>query len=62
MKNYIVNFTDLSTGATSPIDNIMAPEYYTSAQYISDCEEYGDPDYVSMIKSGIVTLEEIKEE
>ena len=51
-----VDFTDPITKATSPIDNIEAPESYTAEDYIKDCENATDQDYIDMIKSGKITL------
>ncbi len=59
MKKYEVNYTDSTTGATSALDVITAPNNYTAADYIRDCEENGDPDYVEMLHDGIITLVEI---
>ena len=59
MKKYEVNYTDRTTGATSAIDTIAAPNNYTAADYVRECEENGDPDYVEMLHAGNVTLVEI---
>lgn len=59
MKKYEVNYTDRTTGATSAIDTIAAPNNYTAADYIRECEENGDPDYVEMLHDGIITLVKI---
>lgn len=53
---YQVEFYDYSNGAKSPIDKIEAPEGYTAEQYIKDCEENADPDYVEMLRGGKVEL------
>lgn len=47
-------------GAMSPIDVIDAPAGYTAEQYIADCEDNADSDYVEMLKSGFVTLHEVE--
>ncbi len=60
MKKYQVDFTDNNTGATSAIDTITAADNYTAADYIRDCEDNADTDYVKMIKSGTITLNEIE--
>lgn len=60
MKQYEVNYTDRTTGATSAIDTITAPNNYTAADYIRECEENGDPDYVKMLHDGIITLIEVE--
>lgn len=54
MKFEIV-FYDPSTGATSPIDTIEAQEGYTGEQYIADCEQYADDEWIEMLKSGTVS-------
>lgn len=41
MKKFEVNFTDARTGATSPIDTIVAGDDYTPQQYLEDCENNG---------------------
>lgn len=41
MKNYIVYFTDVNTGACSPVDTITAPDSYTPQDYIKDCASNG---------------------
>jgi len=53
---YTVEFTDPKTGATSPIDNIEAPENYTAVQYVADCKANADPEWVEMLESGDVSL------
>lgn len=53
---YEVNFHDYETGATSPIDNVEAPEGYTAKQYIRDCKANADDDWNEMLKLGEVTL------
>lgn len=58
---YQVNFTEYSTGATSPIDTIDAPAGYTAEDYINDCKENADPEYIEMLETGHVVLVEIEE-
>ena len=58
-KLYTVEFTDNRTGATSAIDTIKAPANYTAEQYIQDCEENADAEWVEMLKGGEVTLTEV---
>lgn len=53
---YEVNFHDYETGATSPIDNIEAPEGYTARQYIKDCKANADDEWNQMLKNGEVRL------
>ena len=60
MKKYEVNYYDPSTGATSPIDVIEAPEGCTAEQYVADCAEYADDDWNQMLDSGVVTLVEVE--
>ena len=59
MKKYEVNFTDYSTGATSPIDTVTKPDGYTAEQYIKDCKENADDEWNEMLKNGEVTITEI---
>lgn len=51
-----VDYTDPETGATSPIDTIRAFDNYTATDYVRDCEENADPEYVEMLKAGTVEL------
>ena len=53
---YCVEYYDPRNGATSPIDNVEAPDGYTAEQYIKDCEKNADQDWVDMLHNGIVTL------
>lgn len=59
MKKYLVEYTDNETGATSPIDNITAPDGYTAEDYIRDCAENADDDWNQMLSAGDVKLVEI---
>lgn len=59
MKKYIIYLTDSQTGASSPIDNIMAADNYTAADYIKDCENNANQEYIDMLAGGVVTLEAI---
>lgn len=59
MKKYEVNYTDATMGVTSAIDTITAPNDYTAADYVRDCEENGDAEFVEMLHVGIITLVEI---
>lgn len=59
MKKYEVNFTDNNTGATSAIDTITAADNYTADDYIKDCNNNADADYIEMLKNGTITLYEI---
>ena len=61
MKQYQVDYTDSRMGATSPIDTITAPEGYTAADYIRDCNENADPEWCEMLKAGSVQLIQIDE-
>lgn len=60
-RKYEVEFTDNRTGATSPIDTIEAEAGYTAEQYIKDCRENADPEWVEMLEAGEVHLVEIEE-
>jgi len=53
---YEVDFTDSRTGATSPIDTVVAPEGYTAEQYLNDCRENGDQAWIDMLEQGTVKL------
>lgn len=55
---YVVEFTDNRTGATSPIDTFKAPAGYTAKQYIADCERNADEDWCEMLRQGEVNLVE----
>lgn len=59
MAQFQVDFTDSNTGATSAIDTITAADNYTADDYIRDCENNANNDYVNMIKSGEITLVKI---
>lgn len=59
MKKYEINFTDNNTGATSAIDTITAADNYTADDYIKDCNNNADADYIEMLKNGTITLYEI---
>lgn len=58
---YEVNFTDATTGATSPIDVITAIEGYTAEDYIRDCNDNADDDWNEMLANGTVELTPIIE-
>lgn len=53
---YTIEYTDPTTGATSPIDTIEAPKGYTAEQYIRDCEENADQEWIDMIHAGEITV------
>jgi hypothetical protein len=53
---YDVDFYEFSSGMASPIDTIEAPEGYTAEDYIRDCEENADAEWVEMIHRGIITI------
>lgn len=59
MKKYEVDYTDAS-GATTAIDTITAPAGYTAADYVKDCENNADRDYIEMLHAGQITLIEIE--
>jgi len=54
---YQVNFFDPRNGAESPIDTITAPEGYTADQYVKDCEDNADQEWIDMLHAGEVSLE-----
>ena len=60
MKRYEVEITDYVTHATYPIDTVTAADEYTAEQYIADCNENADPDYIELLHTGLVTLTEIE--
>jgi hypothetical protein len=57
MAHYIVYLK--ANGAESPIDQIVTDAGYTAEQYVKDCEENGDPEWIEMLHSGGIILEEI---
>ena len=57
---YQVNITYYENGATSATDNIEAPEGYTSEDYIRDCEANADQEWIELLESGQVSLEEVE--
>ena len=59
MKKYEVDFTDNNTGVTSAIDTITAADNYTAEDYIKDCNDNADTDYIEMLKNGTITLCEL---
>ena len=59
-KKFVVNLYDPSTGATSDIDVITAPEGYTAENYVADCERNADDDWNAMLSSGEVILMEVE--
>ena len=58
---YQINYTDPATGATSPIDTVDACEGYTAEDYIRDCRENADEDWIEMLDAGTVSVELIEE-
>lgn len=56
MIRYTVEYTDPSTGATSPVDTITAPEGYTAADYIRDCKANADDAWNEMLEAGSIDL------
>ena len=56
---YQVDYTDPDTGATSPIDTIIARAGYTADDYIRDCDANADSDWCEMLHRGSVTLQEL---
>jgi len=58
---YQINYTDPTTGATSPIDTVDAYEGYTAEDYIRDCRENADEDWIEMLDAGTVSVELIEE-
>lgn len=60
-KRYVVEYTDPTTGATSPIDTIDAPEGYTAEDYLRDCRANADQDYIDMLEAGEVRLDMVED-
>ena len=58
---YQINLTDPSTGATSAIDTVTAPEGYTAEDYINDCRENADQAWIDMLEQNTVTIEPIED-
>ncbi len=59
MKKYQVNFYDYLTGVTSPIDTIIAPDNYTSTDYVIDCLKNADAEFNEMLSHGKIFIEEV---
>lgn len=53
---YTVEYTNPSTGAKAPVDTITAPKGYTADDYIRDCRENADPEWIAMIETGEINL------
>lgn len=62
MPKYEVCYYDPETGASSPIDVIVAPDGYTSDDYLLDCLRYAEYEYCSMLLRGAVQLFPVDEE
>ena len=58
---YVVQYTDPDTGATSEVDNIVAPENYTADEYLQDCRENASDEWNQMLQRGTVRLLEVDE-
>lgn len=56
---YTVNYTDPTTGVTSPIDNIEEVFGYTAEDYVNDCKDNADDEWNTMLANGKVELEEV---
>ena len=56
---YQINFTDRN-GATSAIDTVEGPAF-TAEEYIDGCRENADQEWVDMLDSGTVTVENVTE-
>lgn len=61
IRRYVVEYTDPTTGATSPIDTIDAPEGYTAEDYLRDCRDNADQDYIDMLEAGEVRLDMVED-
>lgn len=53
---YEVNYRDPETGATSPIDTVIAPDGYTPEDYTRDCVKNADPEWTDMVLKGEIIL------
>ena len=53
---YEVDYRDPETGATSPIDIVIAPDGYTTEDYIRDCIKNADPEWADMVLKGEIVL------
>lgn len=58
---YQVNYIDPKTRANSEIDTVEAPEGYTAADYIADCDENADAEWCEMLHVGTVTIDAIED-
>jgi hypothetical protein len=61
MAKFVVNLKDPESGAVSPIDNVIAEDWYNARKYISDCERYADREWVNMIHKGEISVERVEE-
>lgn len=61
MKSYQINYTG-PNGATSAIDTVVAQDGYTAEQYIADCENNADEEWVEMLHNGDVEVIEIEDD
>lgn len=61
LRWYEVEYTDPETAATSPIDKVAAPEGYTAADYIQDCEENAPEEWCEMLRRGVVSIQEVEQ-
>ena len=57
---YQINYFDQKTGATSAIDTVTAKEGYTAEDYIRDCRENADQEWIDMLDNGTVSIEQIE--
>lgn len=55
MTRYLVEITE-KAGNTEPIDNITAPDGYTAEQYICDCEDNADLEWIEMLHNAIEVI------
>ena len=58
MKKYEVRYSNGET--VEAIDTVYAPEGYTAEEYVKDCEENADQEWVDMIHAGFVELIEVE--
>ena len=60
MRRYLIQLT--VNGTTSDIDNVNASEGYTADQYMEDCRENADDDWLEMISLGEIRVIDVTEE
>lgn len=55
----VVEYTDPDTGATSSIDTINVAIWYQPEDYIDDCRNNSNPEYIEKLERGTISLVEV---